>query len=302
MTDAVAGAIPRAAGRPGRGQSVTAGRAGLYAVLVLAALFFAIPLLIVLSTSLKPMDEIRDGSIFALPLAPTLEPWAKAWLSACTGLFCDGLHVGFWNSVRILIPSVILSVLAGALNGYALAQWRFRHADKILTALMLGAFIPYQVILYPLVKIFSNLGLYGTLPGIVLIHVIFGLPTMTLIFRNFYAGIPEELVKAARVDGAGFFRIFFQIMLPMSVNILIVAVILQVTGIWNDYLLGLIFAGRDNLPMTVQLNNIVNTTTGTVEYNVNMAATVLTAIPPLLVYFLSGRYFVRGIASGAVKG
>jgi glucose/mannose transport system permease protein len=300
MTDVIAGAIPRAARRPARRSA--GGRAGLYALLILAAAFFAIPLLIVLSTSLKGMDEIRQGSIFALPMAPTFEPWAKAWMSACTGLFCDGLHVGFWNSVRILVPSVILSVLAGSLNGYALAQWRFRYADLILTALMLGAFIPYQVILYPLVKVFSTIGLYGTLPGIVLIHVVFGLPVMTLIFRNFYAGLPEELVKAARVDGAGFFRIFFQIMLPMSANILIVAVILQVTGIWNDYLLGLIFAGRENLPMTVQLNNIVNTTTGTVEYNVNMAATILTALPPLLVYFVSGRYFVRGIASGAVKG
>jgi len=300
MTDVIAGAIPRAARRPARRSA--GGRAGLYALLVLAAAFFAIPLLIVLSTSLKSMDEIRQGSIFALPMAPTFEPWAKAWMSACTGLFCDGLHVGFWNSVRILVPSVILSVLAGSLNGYALAQWRFRYADLILTALMLGAFIPYQVILYPLVKVFSAIGLYGSLPGIVLIHVVFGLPVMTLIFRNFYAGLPEELVKAARVDGAGFFRIFFQIMLPMSANILIVAVILQVTGIWNDYLLGLIFAGRENLPMTVQLNNIVNTTTGTVEYNVNMAATILTALPPLLVYFVSGRYFVRGIASGAVKG
>lgn len=302
MTDTVvAGAIPRAARRRASSRG-TAGRLGLYAFLVVSALFFAIPLLIAFNTSLKPMDEIRQGSLFALPAAPTLEAWDKAWFSACTGLFCDGLHVGFWNSVKILVPSVVLSILISALNGYALAQWRFRGANLILTALMLGAFIPYQVILYPLVKVFSTLSLYGTLPGIVLIHIVFGLPVLTLIFRNFYAGLPEELVKAARVDGAGFFRIFLQIMLPMSLNILMVALILQVTGIWNDYLLGLIFAGRENLPMTVQLNNIVNTTTGEVEYNVDMAATLLTAIPPLVVYFLSGRYFVRGIASGAVKG
>nr|WP_238858286.1 carbohydrate ABC transporter permease [Faunimonas pinastri] len=275
---------------------------GLYLFLTVAALFFAIPLLIVAATAVKPMDEIRQGTIFAWPHAPTLAPFAKAWFSACTGLYCQGLHVGFLNSVRILVPSVILSIFAGAMNGYALSQWSFRGANLILTALMLGAFIPYQVMLYPLVKIFSGLSLYGTLPGIVLIHVIFGLPVLTLIFRNFYAGMPEELVKAARVDGAGFFRIFFRIMLPMSKNMLIVAFILQVTGIWNDYLLGLIFAGRENLPMTVQLNNIVSTTMGEAEYNVDMAATLLTAIPPLLVYFLSGRYFVRGIASGAVKG
>jgi len=279
-----------------------AGRIGLYAFLLGAALFFSIPLLIVVMTSLKPMAEIRTGSIFALPLAPNFDAWVKAWMSACTGLACEGIRVGFWNSFRILIPSVALSVMAGALNGYALAQWKPPGANALLTALMLGAFIPYQVILYPMVKILSNVGLYNSLPGIIAVHIIFGLPVMTLIFRNFYAGLPDELLKAARVDGAGFWRIFVEIMLPLSVNILIVAVILQVTGIWNDYLLGLIFAGRDNAPMTVQLNLIVNTSMGEQEHNVNMAATLLTALPPLLVYFASGRYFVRGITAGAVKG
>jgi glucose/mannose transport system permease protein len=172
----------------------------------------------------------------------------------------------------------------------------------VLLSLMLGAFIPYQVILYPLVRIFSSVDLYGTLPGIVLIHIIFGLPYMTLLFFNFYQGVPPELSKAAKMDGAGFFTIFFQIMLPMSVNVLVVAIIMQATGIWNDFLLGLIFAGRDHLPITVQLNNIVNTTTGVKEYNVNMAATFLTALPPLLIYIVSGRYFARGLAAGAVKG
>ena len=279
-----------------------AGRIGLYAFLLGAALFFSIPLLIVVMTSLKQMPEIRTGSIFALPLAPNFDAWVKAWMSACTGLACEGIRVGFWNSFRILIPSVALSVMAGALNGYALAQWKPPGANALLTALMLGAFIPYQVILYPMVKILSNVGLYNSLPGIIAVHIIFGLPVMTLIFRNFYAGLPDELLKAARVDGAGFWRIFVEIMLPLSVNILIVAVILQVTGIWNDYLLGLIFAGRDNAPMTVQLNLIVNTSMGEQEHNVNMAATLLTALPPLLVYFASGRYFVRGITAGAVKG
>lgn len=301
MSASAAHARPLAAARPRR-RTLRAGRIGLYAFLIGAALFFAIPLLIVLSTSLKPIEEIRASSIFSLPLAPTLAPWVKAWSSACTGLTCDGVSVGFWNSVFIVVPGVALSVLLGALNGYALAQWRFRGADAIMTALMLGAFVPYQVILYPVVKITSTLGLYNSLAGIIAIHVVFGLPTTTLIFRNFYVGLPQELVKAARMDGAGFFRIFASIMLPMSANILIVAVILQFTGIWNDYLLGLIFAGRDNLPMTAQLNTIVHTTTGEIEYNVHMAATLLTALPPLAVYFLSGRYFVRGITSGAVKG
>ena len=302
MSESIVPTLSAGTGAGLAGRRASLARVCLYGFLLGAAVFFSIPLLIMVLTSFKTMEEIRQGTIFTLPHALDWTAWVKAWSSACTGLACGGLSVGFWNSVRILVPSVVLSILAGALNGYALALWRFRGADVILTALMLGAFIPYQVILYPLVKITSFVGLYSTLPGIIVIHVVFGLPLMTMLFRNFYAATPIELVKAARVDGAGFFRIFFEIMLPMSTNILIVALILQVTGIWNDYLLGLIFAGHDNQPMTVQLNNIVTNGTGTVEYNVNMAATVLTAVPPLAVYFLSGRYFVRGIASGAVKG
>ena len=274
----------------------------IYAILLSAAALFALPLMIMLITAFKTMPEIREGTIFSLPRSLTFEAWTKAWSSACTGLSCNGLSVGFWNSVRIVVPGVILSVFCGSITGYALAIWRFRGADLLLTAMMLGAFIPFQVVLFPLVKLTSFLGIYNTRSGIVLLHVVFGMPLTTMLFRNFYVGIPVELVKAARIDGAGFFRIFFEIMLPMSVNMLIVALILQTTGIWNDYLLGLIFSGSQNLPMTVQLNNIVVNSHGTVEYNVNMAATILTALPPLAVYFLSGRYFVRGIASGAVKG
>jgi glucose/mannose transport system permease protein len=167
---------------------------------------------------------------------------------------------------------------------------------------MMGAFIPVQVMMFPLVRILASVGLFGSLPGIVVIHVIFSMPVMTLLFRNYYLSIPQELFKAARIDGGGFFRIFVQLMLPMSTPIIIVAAIMQITGVWNDYILGLVFAGRDNLPMTVQLNNVINTTTGTRLYNVNMAATILTSMVPLVVYFISGRWFVRGIAAGAVKG
>jgi glucose/mannose transport system permease protein len=197
---------------------------------------------------------------------------------------------------------VIVSIAIGALNGYALAFWRVKGANLLFAVLMVGAFVPYQVFIYLLVRLPSYVGLYNSLPGIVLIHTTFGLPVMTLLFRNYFASLPEELFKAARVDGAGFMRIFASIMLPMSIPILIVAVILQVTGIWNDFILGLVFAGRENLPMTVQLNNVVNSTTGERAYNVEMAATLLTALVPLIVYFVSGRWFVRGIAAGAVKG
>jgi glucose/mannose transport system permease protein len=285
-----------------RPRHLTIGRIGIYAFLVTAALFFLLPLWIMVVTSLKPMEEIRLGNILALPAAMTFEAWSKAWSSACTGLECNGISVGFWNSVRILVPSVIFSIIAGAINGYALSFWRVKGANILFGVLLLGAFIPYQVFLYPLVRIFSMTGIYNSLTCIVLVHVIFGLPTMTLLFRNYYAGLPIELFKAARIDGGGFWSIFFRVILPMSTPILVVATILQTTGIWNDFIFGLTFAGRENLPMTVQLNNIVHSTQGERAYNVDMAATMLAALVPLVVYFVSGRWFVRGIAAGAVKG
>ncbi|MEJ1161901.1 carbohydrate ABC transporter permease [Prosthecomicrobium sp. N25] len=293
------GAIEPAGRKPGR---ISVEMIGVYAVLILAALAIAMPLYVMVVTSMKTMPEIREGALFALPSRANWDAWVKAWTSACTGLTCEGIRVGFWNSVQILIPSVIVSIAVGSINGYALAFWNVPGSKILFGILLLGAFVPYPIFVYPLVRILSTLGLYGSLPGIVLIHTIFGLPVMTVLFRNFYASLPIELFKAARVDGAGFVRLYLKIMLPMSIPILVVAVILQVTGIWNDFLLGLVFAGRENFPMTVQLNNIVNSTQGEREYNVEMAATMLTALVPLAVYFLSGRWFVRGIASGAVKG
>jgi glucose/mannose transport system permease protein len=285
-----------------RPRRLSAPRVGLYAFLAICALFFLTPLYVMVVTSLKEMPEIRQGNLLSLPASPNLAAWTKAWFSACTGLTCNGIRVGFINSLRIMIPSVIVSITVGGLTGYALALWRPRGAVLLFGTLIAVAFIPYQVFIYPLVRIFFYLGLNNSIPGIVLVHTIFGLPTMTLIFRNYFASLPEELFKAARVDGAGFWRIFGAIMVPMALPIIVVAMILQVTGIWNDFLFGLVFAGRSNLPMTVQLNNIVNSTQGVREYNVDMAATLLTAIVPLLVYFVSGRWFVRGIAAGAVKG
>jgi glucose/mannose transport system permease protein len=285
-----------------RPKGLTVGRIGVYAFLLGAAAFFLIPLWIMILTSFKPMEEVRLGNILAFPVNPTAEPWVAAWSKACTGLNCDGISVGFWNSVRILIPSVILSIVAGAVNGYALSFWRVRGANLLFAVLLVGAFIPYQVFLYPLVRLFSQTGIYNSLTCIVLVHVIFGLPLMTLLFRNYYASLPVELFNAARIDGGGFMTIFWRVMLPMSTPMIVVACILQVTGIWNDFIFGLTFAGRENLPMTVQLNNIVNSTQGERAYNVDMAATMLTAMVPLVVYFVSGRWFVRGIAAGAVKG
>ena len=287
-------------GRPTFGPR--AARLGLYAFLVVSAVFFLLPLLLVIMNSLKPMEEIRQGNLLALPINPNFDAWVSAWQSACTGLECAGIRPGLWNSIKITIPSVVISTLAGALNGYALAQWKSRHANIIMLLVTVGLFVPYQAMLYPTVKILSNVGLFRTYLGIVFVHVIYGLPYTTLLFRNFYVGIPDEISRAARMEGASFLRTFWSIILPISTNILVVVAILQFTGIWNDYLLGLIFAGNDNLPMTVQLTNIVSNARGAASPNVNMAAALITAIPTLLVYFLSGRYFVRGIAAGAVKG
>ncbi|SFP65113.1 carbohydrate ABC transporter membrane protein 2, CUT1 family [Mesorhizobium sp. NFR06] len=274
----------------------------LYGTLVVVALYYLLPLYVMIVTSLKGMPEIRLGNIFSPPMEITFEPWVKAWATACTGLNCDGLSRGFWNSVRITVPSVILSIAIASVNGYALANWRFKGADSFFIILIVGAFIPYQVMIYPIVIILREIGIYGTLTGLVIVHSIFGMPILTLLFRNYFTSMPEELFRAARVDGAGFWGIYLRIMLPMSLPIFVVAIILQVTGIWNDFLFGVVYTRPDTYPMTVQLNNIVNSVQGVKEYNVNMAATILTGLVPLIVYFISGKLFVRGIAAGAVKG
>jgi glucose/mannose transport system permease protein len=274
----------------------------IYGTLIVVAVYYLLPLYVMIMTSVKGMPEIRLGNIFAPPVEVTFEPWVKAWAEACTGLNCEGLSRGFWNSVRITIPSVIVSIAIASVNGYALANWRFKGANIFFTILIFGAFVPYQVMLYPIVIMLREMGLYGSLAGLVIVHTIFGMPILTLLFRNYFTSLPEELFKAARVDGAGFWGIYFKIMLPMSLPIFVVAMILQITGIWNDFLFGVVYSRPENYPMTVQLNNIVNSVQGVKEYNVNMAATVLTGLVPLFVYFVSGKLFVRGIAAGAVKG
>ncbi len=274
----------------------------LYGTLIVVAVYYLIPLYVMVVTSLKGMPEIRLGNIFSPPMEITFQPWVKAWAEACTGLNCDGLSRGFWNSVRITVPSVLISIAIASVNGYALSLWRFKGANIFFAILIFGAFIPYQVMLYPIVIILRTIGLYGTLTGLVIVHSIFGMPILTLLFRNYFSSVPEELFKAARVDGAGFWAIYFKIMLPMALPIFVVAIILQVTGIWNDFLFGVVYTKPDTYPMTVQLNNIVNSVQGVKEYNVNMAATILTGLVPLIVYFASGKLFVRGIAAGAVKG
>lgn len=277
-------------------------RAAIYAALGIAALYYLIPLWAMVATSVKGLPEITFGNILAPPIDVTLAPWAKAWSGACTGLSCRGLSVGFWNSVRILVPSVSLSVALASLGGYVFSLWRFQGSEAIFALLLVGAFIPYQVVLYPMVLALGSIGLYGSVWGLILVHVIFAMPINTLMFRNYFASLPPEILKAARMDGAGFWALYLRILLPMSLPIAAVSMILQVTVIWNDFLLGLIFTTPKDWPMTVQLNNMVNSFVGAANYNVNMAATLISALVPLSIYLVSGRLFVRGIAAGAVKG
>ena len=274
----------------------------LYGTLLLVAFYYALPLYVMIVTSLKGMPEIRLGNIFAPPLEVTFQPWVKAWSQACTGINCDGLSRGFFNSVKILIPSVLLSIAVASINGYALSNWKFKGSEFFFNILIIGAFIPYQVMIYPIAILLGKMSLHGSLWGLVLVHTVFGMPILTLLFRNYFASVPDELFKAARVDGARFWGIYFRVMLPMSLPIFVVAIIIQVTGIWNDFLFGVVYTKPAIYPMTVQLNNIVNSVQGVKEYNVNMAATLITGLVPLLIYFASGKLFVRGIAAGAVKG
>ena len=274
----------------------------IYTVLIVAALFYLFPLYIMVITSLKDLDGIRTGNLFVPTTHPTLDAWFKAWDTACTGLYCNGIKVGFLNSVKITVPSVIVSIAVASVTGYALAMWPYKGANFFFTVLLVCSFLPYQVMLYPLVLITAFLHIFSTLWAVIMIHTIFGMPILVLLFRNYFISIPPELFKAARVDGAGFWRIYAQVLMPMSLPIFVVALILQVTGIWNDFLFGVIFAGTTNFPITVQLNNIVNSLQGVKEYNVDMAATILTGAVPLFIYFVSGKLFVRGIAAGAVKG
>ena len=279
-----------------------AARWAVYAAAILFCLYYLLPLFVMIATSLKPLEEIRAGNLLALPVDPSFEAWAKAWSSACTGVRCEGLRGYFWNSVSMAVPAVLISTLIGAFNGYVLAMWRFRGSDALFALLLIGCFIPFQVVLLPMATTLGYLGLATSITGLVFVHVVYGLAFTTLFFRNYYVAIPDELVKAARIDGAGFFRIFRRIILPLSAPIIAVTVIWQFTQVWNDFLFGVVFSSGERQPITVALNNLVNTSTGVKEYNVDMAAAIIAALPTLFVYVVAGKYFIRGLTAGAVKG
>lgn len=277
-------------------------RVALYTTLIVFAVFYLLPLFVMLVTSFKSLDEIRQGNMLALPVQWTVEPWLKAWGSACVGLTCEGIHGYFWNSIKMVVPAVFISTILGALNGYVLTKWRFRGHKWVFAMMLFGCFIPFQIVLIPMSQVLGKLGIAGDTAGLVLVHVTYGIGFSTLFFRNYYEAFPNELVKAAMIDGAGFFRIFWRIMLPSSGPIIVVTVIWQFTNIWNDFLFGASFAAGEGAPMTVALNNLVNSSTGVKEYNVHMAAAVIAAFPTLIVYIVAGRYFVRGLMAGSVKG
>lgn len=300
----------------GAGQLVK--RIVIYGLLALFALVYLIPLFVMLVTSFKTMDEIQDGNMLALPRAATFDPWVRAWGEACVGLTCAGIKGYFWNSIKMVVPAVLISTVLGALNGYVLTKWRFKGHKLVFGLMLFACFIPFQAVLLPMATILGSIGRFGadlasvfgwnfglgdSTVNLVFVHVVYGLGFTTLFFRNYYEAFPTELVKAAQVDGASFFQIFRRILLPNSAPIFVVTVIYQFTNIWNDFLFASAYAGSgDVMPMTVALNNIVNTSTGVVEYNVNMAAAIIAALPTLFVYVVAGRYFVRGLMAGAVKG
>ncbi|MGA6100149.1 carbohydrate ABC transporter permease [Stutzerimonas marianensis] len=272
---------------------LTFSRVAIYATLLTAVALYLVPLVVMLLTSFKTPEDIRTGNLLSWPDVMTVIGWVKAW---------DVVGGYFWNSVKITVPAVVISTLLGALNGYVLAMWRFRGSQLFFGLLLFGCFLPFQVILLPASFTLGQLGLANTTPGLVLVHLVYGLAFTTLFFRNFYVSVPDALIRAARLDGAGFFTIFGKILLPMSIPTIMVCLIWQFTQIWNDFLFGVVFASGDTQPITVALNNLVNTSTGAKEYNVDMAAAVIAGLPTLVVYILAGKYFLRGLTAGAVKG
>lgn len=274
----------------------------LYFILIIVALYFLVPLIVMLFNSVKSLDEIRQGNLIAFPKIFTLDPWRKAWSYAQVGVQATGLRPYFMNSLQMTFPAVLISVFIGALNGYVLTQWRFKGDNVFFALLLFGCFIPFQIVLIPMARTLGILNMAGTVSGLVLVHVIYGIGFTTLFFRNSYLSLPKSIIQAAKVDGAGFFTIFFFVVLPLSLPIFTVSFVWQFTNIWNDFLFGVSFGGVRSQPMTVALNNLVNSSTGVKEYNVDFAGAVIAALPTLIVYIISGKFFVRGLVAGAVKG
>jgi glucose/mannose transport system permease protein len=284
---------------PGTRRQLPRLRLASYAILVAAALFYLLPIYVLVITGMKSFAEVNLYRMWDLPSRFSLDSFVKAWLGSATQGF-RGLSNNFWNSVRLAVPATLLSAALGSMNGYILSKWRFRGSDSLFALLLFGMFIPYQSILIPLVQVLSRIGLYGSIPGLIFVHVVYGIPITTLIFRNYYATVPGELVEAGKIDGAGILGIYRSIMFPISMPAFAVVMIWQFTSIWNDFLFGVIVTPRPAVqPITVALNNLAGSYI--VEWNVQMAGALLAALPTMLLYIVLGRYFMRGLLAGSLK-
>lgn len=279
-----------AAGGGGSG-TTRRGQAVKFTVLFVLAAFFLLPMYVLAVTGFKPFEEATAAQAWQLPRNWSLEGWSTAWTSLAPGL---------WNSVLMAVPSAIISAVLGSMNGYVLARWRFPGSDTVFTLFLFGMFIPYQAVMIPLQQMLVGANLMGGLFPLILAHTVYGIPICTLIFRNYYASIPQTLIEAARVDGAGLLRTYAYVVLPVSAPAFAVTLIWQFTSAWNDFLFAVFLTGPNSWPVTVQLNNVAGSMV--VPYNQQMAAAVLASLPTLIIYLVLGRYFMRGLMAGALKG
>jgi len=277
------------------------GRIGVYAFLTVFALIYLMPLVVIVANSFRDLPEITQNGLIAIPRSFTLKAWPQAWAHYCVAGTCEGIQRNFYNALMMTVPATILSTLLGAINGYVLSKWRFAGSDALFTCMTLGVFMPGQIALLPWAFILGSIGLSNSVYGLVVVHVIQGISFTTLFCCNYYVNVPDDLIKAARIDGAGFWRIFFKIVIPLSPPILIVTTIWQFTGIWNEYLFGVVFTGGRQQPITAALVALQTGEMNAHPYDIASCAVLIAAIPPLLIYFFGGKYFVRGLTQGAIK-
>jgi glucose/mannose transport system permease protein len=279
----------------------TPSRMAIHCVLILFAAFYLVPLLVVVFNSLRSTEDITRAGVIGLPYDLAWSNFSDTWSKYCISQHCNGIQPYFWNSLQMTIPATLISTLLGALNGYSLSLWRFRGDQVVFGIMTLGVFLPEQMRLVPWAIVLRDVGLFNTISGLVMIHIVQGISFTTLFCRNYYVSIPPDLLKAARIDGAGYFRIFWRIVLPLSPPILIVTVIWQFTGIWNEYLYGVTFSSGEHQPITAALIALSARLSDAPQYGEQSAAVLLAAAPTLLIYLVGGRYFLRGLTAGAVK-
>ena len=283
---------PRDARKPRTTHRFGVARTLRYAALVLFLLIVLIPVYVLFVTSFKGAGDAAPTRAWALPEVWTLENWQAAWTQ---------LSPAIWRTLQMVVPSAIIAAFLGSLNGFVLARWSFKGANLVFTLILFGMFIPYQAVIIPLNQLVLDLGVPSGIPTLIMLHVIFGIPITTLIFRNYYMTVPHELIEAARVDGAGMLRTYWSIVLPISIPSFVVVLIWQFTSAWNDFLFAVFFSSSQNGPVTLALNNLAN---GALlqNYGVSMAGALFASLPTLVVYIILGKYFVGGLMSGSVKG